>query len=95
MAVQAHGSLAGVHNLPASHLPTILPTSLHSSILYLGKDSLSAAGCPCPASSCVGRIQPWGDSKTDQLFSQQSLAACVGLGLSDWEQLISSVLTNP
>lgn len=35
-----------------------------------------------------------GDPKTDKLFSQQPLAACMGLGLSDWEQLIPRLLTN-
>lgn len=69
--------------------------SPHSSILFLGKDSMSGVSCSCSASSFEGRIQPWEILKKDQLFSQQPLTSCVGLGLLDWEQLIQSLLTNP
>ena len=55
-----HGPLEGVRTLLASHLPTTLPTSLHGSILFLEKESMSAASHCCPAPPSVGRIQPWG-----------------------------------
>lgn len=57
-----HGHLTGVR------FPTALSTSLHSSILLLGKDSVSAVGHSCPASSFVEKIQPLGILKQISCF---------------------------
>lgn len=84
------------HSCRSTYSGSITPPHCppHSSILFLGKDSISGVSCSWSASSFEGRIQPWEILKKDQLFSQQPLASCVGLGLLDWEQLIQSLLTN-